>query len=92
MLTQIRKSTAFQNDLKRYNMVLEKISDDLVKNEFQKLISALIQEVKRMDDLHSEMIYNKQMPSLGTEKRSNIMQIRKQLEQRVKEFKLDSEV
>jgi hypothetical protein len=89
MLNQIRKSSSFQNDLKKYNSILEKLPEGQNKLEFQKLVSNLIQEVKKMDDLHLELIYNKQMPSLGTERRETIMSVRKQLEQKIKEYKLD---
>lgn len=86
MLNQIRKSKSFQDDLKKYTSVIEKLPEGQDKNALQKLVSNLIQEVKKLDELHVEMIYNKQMPSLGTEKRDTIMSIRKQLESKIKEL------
>lgn len=87
MINQIRRSVAFQNDLKRYDVLIEKLPEGQEKNEVRQLVATLIAEVKKMDDLHVELIYNKQMPSLGTERREKIMSTRKQLETKLKELK-----
>jgi len=87
MLNEIRKSTIFKNDLKKYNTAIESLPDGSDKEEMQRLLSNLIQEVKKMDDLHLEMIFNKQMSSLGSERRDGIMSIRKKLESKLKELK-----
>jgi hypothetical protein len=39
-----------------------------------------------MDEMHIEMIYTKQLPSMGQEFREKIGAIRKQLDQKIKEF------
>ena len=87
MINQIRRSVAFQNDLKRYDVLIEKLPEGQEKNEVRQLVATLIAEVKKMDDLHVELIYNKQMPSLGTERREKIISTRKQLETKLKELK-----
>ncbi len=88
MLTQIRKSTAFQNDIKKYDNLISTIPEGKEKTEIKQLLSNLISEVKKMDDLHLEMIYNKQMRTVGTDFRDKITNIRKQLESKIKEHKL----
>lgn len=85
MIDSIRKSNAFQSDVQRYTKLISQLPDGQDKVEMNKLLSTLIHEVKKMDDLHEEFIYNKQMSSLGTEFRDKIQLIRKQLENKVKE-------
>jgi len=85
MSEKIRQSKAFQNDLIRYNTVINQLPDGNEKNELTRLLSNLIYEVKKLDDLHSELIYNKQMPSMGKEFRDKITNTRKLLESKIKE-------
>lgn len=88
MLNQIRKSSPFQSDLKRYDELLLKITDESTKIEIKQLISNLVNEVKKMDDLHLELIFNKQMRTTGSDCREKITNIRKQLESKFKEHKV----
>lgn len=85
MVDSIRKSSAFQNDVQRYTQVMNQLPDGQEKNEMNKLLSTLIHEVKKMDEMHDEFIYNKQMASLGNEFREKIQGIRRQLESKIKE-------
>jgi len=85
MVDSIRKSSGFQNDLQKYTQIINKLPEGQDKIDMNKLLSTLIHEVKKMDDLHDEFIYNKQMSSLGTEFREKIQGIRRQLENKVKE-------
>ena len=39
-----------------------------------------------MDEMHTEMIYTRQLSSMGQEFREKISAIRKQLDQKIKEF------
>ena len=86
MLQQIKKSKTFQSDLARYSTVIESMPDGPARTESNKLLSLLISEVRKMDEMHTEMIYTKQLPSMGQEFREKISGIRKQLDQKLKEF------
>jgi hypothetical protein len=88
MIDSIRKSNAFQSDVQRYTNIISQLPDGQDKVEMNKLLSTLIHEVKKMDDLHEEFIYNKQMSSLGTEFRDKIQNIRRQLETKAKEAQI----
>lgn len=88
MLNQVRKTSAFQNDIKKYDELLQMLPEGNEKDECKQLLSSLIQEVKKMDDFHAEIIYNKQMRSLGTEYREKISHIRRQLENKCKEHRI----
>jgi len=88
MIKSLRKTNAFQNDIARYNAIITKLPEGDKKNEISHLLSNLIQEVKKMDDLHMEFVYNKQMNSLGSEFRQRIFNHRKNLENKIKEYNL----
>lgn len=85
MQQTIRKTNSFQNDVQRYSDFLVKMEDGPAKSEVQKLLSNLINEVKKMDELHNELIYTRQMASIGTEFREKINNIRKQLDYKLRE-------
>ena len=84
-MQQIKKSKIFQADLARYSILIESMPDGLARTEANKLLSSLISEVRKMDEMHTEMIYTKQLPSMGQEFREKIGGIRKQLDQKLKE-------
>ncbi len=85
-MQQIKKSKTFQSDLARYSTVIENMPEGPLRTEVNRLLSSLIVEVRKMDDMHNEMIYTKQLPSMGQEFREKIGTIRKQLDQKLKEF------
>jgi hypothetical protein len=86
-MQQIKKSKTFQHDLARYSTAIESMSEGPLRIELNRLLSSLIVEVRKMDDMHNEMIYTKQLPSMGQEFREKIGAIRKQLDQKLKEKK-----
>ena len=83
-MQQIKKSKIFQTDLARYRTAIEIMPDGPLKIEADRLLSSLIGEVRRMDEMHTEMVYTKQLPSMGQEFREKIGAIRKQLDQKIK--------
>ena len=84
-MQQIKKSKTFQTDLARYSTVIESLPEGSSKNDLNRLLGLLITEVRKMDEMHNEMIYTKQLPSMGQEFREKISAIRKQLDQKLKE-------
>lgn len=85
-MQQIKKSKIFQTDLARYSTAIEIMPEGPLRIEADRLLSSLIGEVKRMDEMHVEMVYTKQLPSMGQEFRAKISTIRKQLDQKLKEI------
>ena len=78
------KSTRFQEDCARYRTAIDTMSDGPVKQESQQLLNKLISEIKKLDTMHMEMIYTKQMPSMGSDMKQNIVAIRKKLDNKLK--------
>jgi len=85
-MQQIKKSKTFQEELARYSTVIESMPEGPSKVDLNRLLGSLITEVRKMDEMHTEMIYSRQLPSMGQEFREKIGAIRKQLDQKIKEL------
>jgi hypothetical protein len=60
--------------------------DGAAKQESQQLLNKLIAEIKKLDSMHMEMIYSRQLPTMGDEMKQDIITIRKRLETRIKDW------
>lgn len=83
MIGALHKTEKFKEDIKRYNDAIDLLSDDNLKSEARSLVNNLLFEVKKMDNMYSDMVYNRQLNSTGNEFRENISLIRKRLEEKL---------
>jgi len=60
--------------------------DGASKQESQQLLNKLIAEIKKLDSMHMEMVYSRQLPTMGGEMKQDITAIRKRLETRLKDW------
>jgi hypothetical protein len=79
----IQNTERFKADVKRYSEAIEKISEGQSKTEAKSLLNNLINEVKNMDNMYMDMVYSKQLTSLGGEIRDKITSLRKQLDSKL---------
>lgn len=86
MLNQIRKSKNFQEEYNKFSKVLESMPEGKFKDEYSKLLNKLVSEVRKLDDMHTEMIYTHQLSSMGSDFKETILSIRKQLEAKLKDY------
>lgn len=86
MLQAIQKSNRFKDEYNKYHEVISKMPDGQFKEDTNSLLSKLVMAVRRLDEMHAEMVYTKQMPSLGTELRDQITAIRRQLDNKLKDW------
>jgi hypothetical protein len=49
-------------------------------------LNKLIGEIKKLDSMHMEMIYSRQLPTMGGDMKQDITNIRKQLETRIRDW------
>jgi molecular chaperone GrpE (heat shock protein) len=75
----LQHTERFQNELNRFQTAIDKITNAQEKLAATKLLNDLVYEVKNMDNMHMDMIYAKQLPSMGSEIRDKISSIRKKL-------------
>jgi hypothetical protein len=81
----LQNTERFKNDLARYRESIDKIANDQEKLAATRLLNDLIHEVKNMDNMYVDMIYAKQLPTMGNEIRDKIGSIRKQLDSVIKQ-------
>jgi hypothetical protein len=60
--------------------------DGAAKQESQQLLNKLIGEIKKLDSMHMEMIYSRQLPTMGGDMKQDITDIRKKLETRIRDW------
>lgn len=75
----LQRTERFQQDVKDYLKKIDNMPDGQDKLEAKKLLNDLIYEVKNMDNMYMDMVYAKQLPSLGNDIRDKILSIRKSL-------------
>jgi hypothetical protein len=80
----LHQADRFQNDVKKYNEAIEKITQEQDKLEAKRLLNDLIHEVKNMDNMYVDMVYAKQLPTMGNEMRDKIGSIRKKLDSKLR--------
>jgi hypothetical protein len=79
----LQQANRFQSDVKKYNEAIEKIVHEQEKLEAKRLLNDLIYEVKNMDNMYVDMVYAKQLPTMGNEMREKIFMLRKKLDQKL---------
>jgi hypothetical protein len=83
-MSSLIKSTRFQEDCEKYRTAIASMPEGAAKQESQQLLNKLIAEIKKLDSMHMEMIYTKQMPSMGSDMKQNILTLRKKLDSKLK--------
>lgn len=83
-MSSLIKSTRFQEDCAKYRTAIDAMPDGPAKQESQQLLNKLIAEIKKLDSMHMEIIYTRQMPSMGTDMKQDILSLRKKLDSKLK--------
>jgi len=80
----IQNTERFKADVKRYSEAIERLPEGSFKTEVNTLLNNLIYEVKNMDNMYVDMIYSRQLTSLGSELKDKITSLRTQLDSKLK--------
>ena len=86
MSSILQKSTRFIKDCERYESVIATMPEGDIKNETVQLLQKLIYSIKKLDSMHLEMIYSRQLPTMGNEMKDEISNLRKKLETRIRDW------
>ena len=86
MSNLLQRSSRFQEDCTKYRTAIDSMPDGAAKQESQQLLNKLIAEIKKLDSMHMEMVYSRQLPSMGGEMKQDITAVRKKLETRLKDW------
>jgi hypothetical protein len=82
----LQRSSRFQEDCAKYRTAIGTMPEGTAKQESQQLLNKLIGEIKKLDSMHMEMIYSRQLPTMGGDMKQDITNIRKQLETRIRDW------
>lgn len=88
MLNSLVKSKKFIEDVSRYNKAIQETDEESLKIELTRMVNELISKVKKIDEMHDELIFTKQIPSMGKDFRDDIYSLRKKIENKLKENKI----
>ena len=86
MSNLLEKSSRFQEDYTRYHSAIAAMPEGDFKQDVSQLLKKLVGEVKKLDSMHMEMVYTRQLPSMGSDMKQGITAIRRQLETKIKDF------
>jgi len=86
MSNLLQRSGRFQEDCTKYRTAIDSMPDSAAKQESQQLLNKLIAEIKKLDSMHMEMVYSRQLPTMGGEMKQDITAIRKKLETRLRDW------
>jgi hypothetical protein len=75
----------FLQEYQELSEKISKISNQDKKNELNDLLKKLVAEVKAIDSDHQELVFNPKLSVDATERKQNLLAIRKKLFDRVKD-------
>ena len=85
-MSNLLQSSRFLKDCEKYKSVIATMPEGNVKNETVQLLQKLIYSIKKLDNMHLEMVYSRQLPTMGGEMKQEITDLRKKLETRIKDW------
>ena len=86
MSNLLEKSSRFQEDFTRYQSIIAEMAEGDFKQDVSTLLKRLVGEIKKLDSMHMEMVYTRQLPSMGGDMKQGITAIRRQLENKIKDY------
>lgn len=86
MLQEIHKSSRFKKDYDRYSSAISNLPESDFKSKMTSTLIKLVNEIKKLDGFHTEMVYTGQLPSMGGDIKTTITEIRKELESNLKDY------
>ena len=85
-MSNLLQSSRFLKDCEKYESVIATMPEGNVKNETVQLLQKLIYSIKKLDNMHLEMIYSRQLPTMGGDMKQEITDLRKKLETRLRDW------
>ena len=85
-MSNLLQSSRFLKDCEKYESVIATMPEGNVKNETVQLLQKLIYSIKKLDNMHLEMVYSRQLPTMGGEMKQEITDLRKKLETRIRDW------
>lgn len=85
-MLKLGQSKKFKQEYELFKNKINKIEDEEFKKELNLLLTKLVTEVKNIDSMHSDLISHNRLPIGSIDTKNNIMSIRKELVERLKDW------
>jgi hypothetical protein len=86
MLNTIENSQVFKKEFTMFSEKISRIQNETVKKELSSKLNELLKEVRQIDSQHRDIFDKKTISSTVPESRTKLMELRKHLDTRLKEF------
>ena len=86
MLNTIENSEVFKKEFQMFSEKISRIQNESVKKELISKLNDLLKEVRQIDSQHRDIFDKKTIPSTVPESRTKLMELRRFLDTRLKEF------
>jgi hypothetical protein len=86
MLNTIENSEVFKKEFRMFSEKIASIKDETARKELSSKLTELLKEVRNIDSQHRDMFDKKTIPATVPDSRSKLMELRRHLDKRLKEF------
>ena len=86
MLNTIENSEVFKKEFQMFSEKISRIQNESVKKELISKLNDLLREVRQIDSQHRDIFDKKTIPSTVPESRTKLMELRRHLDTKLKEF------
>lgn len=86
-MLSLLKNERFQTEYKEWKSKIDSMSETVQKKELQELLNKLVNEVKRLDTFHEELMRSHNLPMGMEETKSRISEIRKKIHKRISDIR-----
>ena len=86
MLNTIENSEVFKKEFQMFSEKISRIQNESVKKELISKLNDLLKEVRQIDSQHRDIFDKKTIASTVPESRSKLMELRRHLDKKLKEF------
>jgi hypothetical protein len=86
MLNTIENSEVFRKEFQMFSEKISRIQNESVKKELISKLNDLLKEVRQIDSQHRDIFDKKTIPSTVPESRTKLMELRRHLDTKLKEF------
>lgn len=86
MLNTIENSEVFKKEFYMFSEKISRVQDETAKKELSSKLNELLKEVRQIDSQHRDIFDKQTIPSTVPESRTKLMELRRYLDTRLKEF------
>jgi hypothetical protein len=86
MLNTIENSEVFKKEFTMFSEKISRIQNETVKKELSSKLNDLLKEVRQIDSQHRDIFDKKTIASTVPESRTKLMEFRRHLDTKLKEF------